>query len=204
MAKKHKSKVHPKRPAPGRSRPGVSFSAILQLLKNNLPIIRFVVITLVSLAGFFLLRKIPWVKATLIDRYTDFVAASSRVFLKLFGLNTAGTGTAVMSDTFAVTIAEVCNGLEVTAIFFAAVLGFPASWKHKLIGLAIGYPVIYIVNLGRIAVLFFLGANGSPWFDTVHYYYAQAFVILVTVITWFVWMSLYSDYGSKSHQVVSH
>lgn len=171
-------------------------------LRNNLPIIRFIIVTVVSLVGLFLLLKVPVVQEKFATPYTEFVAASGRFVLRLLGVQATGGGTVITSPEFSVNILNVCNGLEVTAIFFATVLGFPATWKSKLLGLAIGYPMIYIINLVRIVVLFFLGFKQPEIFETVHYYYAQAFVILATVGVWLLWVSLYSSYGAKSRHTV--
>lgn len=165
---------------------------------GNWPIIKFVLITLLSLVLFFLLLRLEWVQHSFSEPYTRFVALSSRLLLRLIGVNASGTGTIIASPDFSVNILYVCNGLEATAIFFATVLGFPSRWKNKLIGLALGYPVIFIINLLRIAALFLIGYKIPQIFETVHYYYAQAFVILATVGVWLVWVTKYSDYGTKS------
>jgi len=169
-----------------------------EAVKNNLPIIRFIAITVVSLITFFVLLSTKWVEAHFSTPYTNFVAASSRIFLRLFGIDTAGNGSLISSPQFTVNLLNVCNGIEATAIFFATILGFPATWKNKLIGLALGYPVIFLVNLLRIAALFIIGFKIPGIFDSVHYYYAQAVVILVTIGVWLFWVSRYSIYGSKS------
>jgi exosortase H (IPTLxxWG-CTERM-specific) len=174
-----------------------------QLIKSNLPIVRFIIITIVSLILFFWLLKTKFFEANFAEPYTNFVAASGRFALRLLGIQARGEGSLITSPEFTVNIMNVCNGLEVTAIFFATVLGFPARWRNKLLGLAIGYPVIYLINIIRIVVLFILGFKMPDIFETVHYYYAQAFVILATVGVWLIWVSLYSAYGTKSTHRVS-
>jgi exosortase H (IPTLxxWG-CTERM-specific) len=174
-----------------------------QWIKNNLPIVRFIVITIVSLVLFFWLLKTKFFEANIATPYTNFVAASGRFALRVLGIQARGEGTLITSPEFTVNIMHVCNGLEVTAIFFATVLGFPARWRNKLLGLAIGYPVIYLINIVRIVVLFILGFKMPDIFETVHYYYAQAFVILATVGVWLIWVSLYSAYGTKSAHRIS-
>jgi exosortase/archaeosortase family protein len=59
--------------------------------------------------------------------------------------------------------------------------------------------LIFLVNIVRIVVLFLLGFKVPNIFDAVHYYYAQAFVIIATVSVWLLWVVIYSDYGSKAH-----
>ena len=42
------------------------------------------------------------------------------------------------ANGFAVSIEAGCNGVEATIVLVAAILAFPAPWKRKLVGLAIG------------------------------------------------------------------
>lgn len=179
---------------PQKSRPGSS----RRFLSENWPIVRFVLVTIVSLVLFFLVLRLAWVQRSFSEPYTYFVAASSRLFLRLIGVSASGSGTVITSPDFTVNILYVCNGLEATAIFFATVLGFPSRWKNKLIGLALGYPVIFLINILRIAALFLIGYKIPHIFETVHYYYAQAFVILATVCVWLIWVTRYSAYGTKN------
>jgi len=171
--------------------------------RENLPIVRFIAVTIVSLVLFFWLLKTTFFEENVAAPYTDFVAASGRFVLRLLGIQARGAGSLITSPEFTVNIMNVCNGLEVTAIFFATVLGFPAKWRNQLLGLAIGYPIIYLINIIRIVVLFILGFKMPDIFETVHYYYAQAFVILATVAVWLIWVSLYSAYGTKSAHRIS-
>jgi len=167
-------------------------------LKAHMSVIKFVAVTVLSLLAFFLVLRISWVQIHFSRPYTDFVAASSRLFLQLLGIEAHGQGSLISSPQFTVNILYVCNGIEATAIFFATILGFPSSWKNKLVGLMIGYPVIFFINILRIAALFIIGFRIPEIFETVHYYYAQAFVILATIGVWIIWAAKFSQYGSKS------
>jgi exosortase/archaeosortase family protein len=63
--------------------------------------------------------------------------------------------------------------------------------------------VIFLINILRIMVLFILGFKMPDVFEAVHYYYAQAFVIIATVGVWLFWVTTYSNYGSKTRRSVS-
>lgn len=149
---------------------------------------RFIGITLTLLVGFFFLIRLDWVENSISAPYTRFVAACSRALLRAIGTDVEGSGSLISSSNFAVNILHVCNGLEAVAIFFAVVLAFPAPPRSKLVGIAIGFPALFVVNLVRIAVLFMIGAKTPDIFESVHYYYSQALVILITVIIWLVWV----------------
>jgi exosortase H (IPTLxxWG-CTERM-specific) len=172
-------------------------------LRGNLPIIRFVVTTAVALVVLYMLLHQRWVETHFVDPYTSFVAICSRACLRLIGIDAGGSGYTIVSPEFSVAIKNVCNGLEVTAIFLAVTLAFPATWKNKLLGLLIGYPVIFLINLVRIVVLFVLGFKVPDVFEAAHYYYAQAFVIIATVGVWLLWVATLSNYGSKTRHRLS-
>jgi exosortase H (IPTLxxWG-CTERM-specific) len=169
---------------------------------GTLPIVRFVVTTIVSLVALFYAIRQPYIVTHFVEPYTNFIAAVSRAGLRLVGVDATGSTSFIASPEFAVTIKNVCNGLEVTAIFFATILGFPSSWKSKLLGLAVGYPVIFAINILRIIVLFLLGFKVPNVFDAVHYYYAQAFVIIATVAVWLLWVIRFSNYGAATSSTV--
>ncbi len=176
--------------------------SLIAAVRHNWPIIRFVLLTAVALLAIYYVLHLRWVARHFVEPYTGFVAACSRAVLRAFGVSAGGSGEVIISPQFGVTIKNVCNGLEVTAIYFAAVLAFPASWKHKLLGLAAGFPLIFAVNIVRVAVLFVLGYKVPHVFETAHYYYAQAFVIIATVGIWLAWVTTYSAYGSKTRHRV--
>lgn len=142
-------------------------------------------------AAFWLLHQSTVVRHV-VAPYTTFVAAVSRAALGLLGVDAESHGAVITSPGFSVTIRSVCNGLEVTAIFIAAVLAFPVGWRGRLVGLAIGYAAIFLVNIVRIVVLFLLGLHMPNVFESAHYYYAQGFVVLVTAVIWVVWVHAYT------------
>ena len=167
-------------------------------IRKNLPIIRFVLTTIVILTATYAALKVSWVELHFVKPYTHFVAACGRAGLGLIGVRAGGSGSMVVSPEFSVAIKNVCNGLEVMAIFFATTIGFPATIKGKLLGLILGFPVIFLVNLIRVVVLFVLGSRNPQLFEDVHFYYAQAVVIIITVALWLLWVTTLSDYGSKA------
>lgn len=83
-----------------------------------------------------------------------------------------------------------CGAIEVMAIFLAAILAFPATWTKRLIGLVLGFPLLYALNIVRLSFLAFVGAwtNGGPLFDFAHHYVWQGIYIVFVVAVWLVWM----------------
>jgi len=162
--------------------------------------VRFALTVLALLVLFFVALHNPTLDRRVISPYTDFVTRSSAAFLSATGSDVSSRGRVISSPSFAVEILPVCNGLEVTAIYAAAVLAFSASFAAKLVGLFGGLSIIYLINVIRIAVLFRTGERFHFAFEQVHYYYAQALVVVATIGVWLVWVHLFSPYGRKSRR----
>lgn len=83
-----------------------------------------------------------------------------------------------------------CGAIEVMSIFFAAVVAFPAAWWRRLIGLLLGVPIMYAVNILRLACLAVIGAidQGGDWFNFAHEYVWQAVYIVFVVMVWLAWV----------------
>lgn len=89
---------------------------------------------------------------------------------------------------FGVKIIDECTGIYEMLIFSAAVLAFPTSWRSRLIGIAMGNPLIYLFNVLRIAMLIVVGRFWSQAFDFMHLYFWQATMILMITSVWLLWI----------------
>ncbi len=87
-------------------------------------------------------------------------------------------------------VVSECGAIEIMAIFIAAVLAFPATWASRLIGLAIGVPLMYLVNIFRLFCLAIIGAldPSRKWFTFAHEYVWQAVFIIFVVAVWMAWV----------------
>jgi len=92
--------------------------------------------------------------------------------------------------SFTFIVVPECGAIEVMAIFFAAVAAFPTAWRKRLLGLGLGLPVLYGVNVFRLACLAMLGAwtGSGKWFDFAHEYVWQAVYVVFVVGLWLSWV----------------
>jgi len=132
---------------------------------------------------------LPWTAllaracVALVTMFDDTAAAAGKVLW-----NTA-TG-------FGVSIEPGCNGIEACIVLFAAVMAFPSSWRHKLVGLAIGFLAVQGLNVVRVISLFYLGQWNMQVFNFAHEYLWQALIMLDVLIVWLLWVRA----GSKSQE----
>lgn len=91
---------------------------------------------------------------------------------------------------FTFIVVPECGAIEIMAIFFAAVLAFPAPWRRSLLGLGVGLPIMYLVNILRLVCLAFIGAldTSGQWFQFVHEYVWQAVYVIFVVVVWIAWV----------------
>src|SRR5258705_12550917 len=110
-------------------------------------------------ATLFGLELTPWVQSWFVVPWTNTLAAISAGIVKLFDPQVLSQGKVLQSASngFAVSIEAGCNGVEATIVLVAAILAFPAAWKRKLLGLAIGVIAVQGLTVGRVIGLFDLG-----------------------------------------------
>lgn len=75
----------------------------------------------------------------------------------------AGSNTAVVID-------PNCSGADVMAMYVAMVLAYPASWRHRLAGVALGLPALAAVNIVRVGTLGWMAGVSGVAFRALHGY----------------------------------
>jgi exosortase/archaeosortase family protein len=96
----------------------------------------------------------------------------------------------VRGYTFHFIVVPECGAIEVMAIFFAAVVAFPTTWRKRLLGNLVGVPIMYGVNVFRLSCLAVVGALDAKGeiFKFVHEYVWQSVYIIFVVAVWLVWI----------------
>jgi exosortase H (IPTLxxWG-CTERM-specific) len=173
-------------PAKAPAAEGVSF------WRRNRRELTFLILFIVLLGGGFTLISLNWVNDHVIEPFTAGIARASGAALNLLGQQVTMTGTVIRGPRFAVNIRNGCNGVEAMLIFLAAVLAFPASWKSRLAGLALGILAIQVINLIRVVALFLTGVYFPKIFDSSHTVIWQTIVILFGVLLWIFWANRFA------------
>jgi exosortase/archaeosortase family protein len=73
------------------------------------------------------------------------------------------------------------------AILVIAVLAFPSSGGRKLLGVAGGVALLYVLNVVRVASLFWTGVHAPGWFETLHSDVWPATIVATAVLLWVAW-----------------
>jgi exosortase H (IPTLxxWG-CTERM-specific) len=65
-------------------------------------------------------------------------------------------------------IVKSCDAMEANILFVAAVLAFPEPWKKRIIGVALGVPLLVAINVLRICSLYYVGIHLPKAFEFFH------------------------------------
>jgi exosortase H (IPTLxxWG-CTERM-specific) len=152
--------------------------------------LRFFLLFLALLAVLFGLELTPWAQNYLVLPWTSALASISTWIVTLFDGNVVAAGKVMRSNAngFAVSIEAGCNGVEATLVLLAAMLAFPAPWKHKVVGLVIGILAVQLLNILRVISLFYLGQWNYDVFEWAHLYVWQALIMLDVLVVWLIWV----------------
>ena len=152
--------------------------------------LRFFVLFLVIQATLFGLELTPPAQKWFVEPWTAALAQISTAIVTAFDPNVVATGKIMRStqNGFAVSIEAGCNGIEATIVLVAAILAFPSTWKHKLMGLAAGIVAVQGLNVLRVISLFYLGQWNFQVFEWAHLYVWQALIMLDVLVVWLIWV----------------
>lgn len=154
--------------------------------------LRFFLVFVVVLLVLFGLEVLEPIDRHVIVPFTSTIADISAWLMRGFDADVFVQGKIIGSQRsgFAVSVERGCNGVEAVIILTAAILAFPAPWKHKLAGIGAGFFAVQAVNLVRIVSLFYLGQWNRVWFDWFHLYFWQALIVLDALAVFLVWLRM--------------
>jgi exosortase/archaeosortase family protein len=123
------------------------------------------------------------------DAITALLARATGALARLAGTPVEVTGSLLYADGYGLEVIWQCSGATPMAVFVAAVAAFPSSWRAKLVGWAIGLPLLVVANLARLLTLLWVGMHHPHAFDTMHLRVWQPLLILMTVVLWLAWVT---------------
>ena len=122
--------------------------------------------------------------------WTTLLARACSALVTAFDTNALSQGKVLFNPStgFGVSIEPGCNGVEAYIVLIAAILAFPAPWRHRIIGLVIGFIAIQGLNMVRVISLFYLGQWNQQAFTFFHEYLWQGLIMLDVLVVWLLWM----------------
>ena len=106
--------------------------------------------------------------------------------MNVFGQQTTTNNEFINSSQYSISIARGCDAIEAMALFLSTTLAFPMNWKRKLLGIASGIGILFVLNLIRIVTLFFAGTYKPDIFEVLHVQIWPVIIILIATLLWIV------------------
>ena len=163
----------------------LSFKEIKPLILRNKEIFKFIVIFISMLVLLFLLF---YFMEDSLDFMRTSTADITAFFSNIFGMDAKASGTSLILSTMTFEIIHECTGIFALMIYFSCTIAYPTTWRHKIIGIAIGFPFILAMNLMRMIILVYIAGYHQDIFDYVHSYLWQGTFIIFVILIWFLWI----------------
>jgi exosortase H (IPTLxxWG-CTERM-specific) len=157
----------------------------------RVPTYRFAVTFLALLVGIGL--SYPWLRLRYGGALLRLQDATALLVYHLAALFSADVqlspeAPTVIFRSFPTRIIEECTGLYQAMLLGAALLAFPTTWRKTLVGFALGIPLIYALNVVRLAMLLWIGHHFRDSFEFVHVYLWQGTTIVILASVLYVWV----------------
>jgi exosortase/archaeosortase family protein len=111
------------------------------------------------------------------------VATSAAGLARLVGSANTVDGDQILVHSLSIDISFECTGIYVLLILFTFLLAYPASWRARVLGAAIGTAALTLLNILRISFLVRVAELQPALFEYLHEYVWQG-LFLVLVITY--------------------
>ena len=129
-----------------------------------------------------------YVGGPLIRVFAEWMADWTSEALNLLGASTRAHGTILSTDGFAANVVIECTAVGPLLLFAGAVLAYPSTLKAKSAGLLMGIAILVVINLVRVASLFWIGSNFPQYLSVAHLLVWQSATVLLAIVIWFFWV----------------
>lgn len=142
----------------------------------------------VALLGVWLGWYPALVNSNALGGYLGFTTQLTASILRILGTHVEVNSTVISSADFSMRIGPECTAIVLMVILLCAVIAYPSRIRQKLLCMAIGLPVLFVLNLVRTVTLYYIGAHIPNFFEIAHFVVWQSAMILAVVALWLFWV----------------
>jgi len=129
----------------------------------------------------------------LLEFYINSTSYLSGLILHIFDSSINTNNQIIAGKTFNIILSFGCEGSEPLAVFAAGIFAYPSDFKSKIIGLTIGLPLLYVLNIFRIILLYVIGTTYHQLFDIFHTTLFPIIFILFALFFWIIWIQRFTS-----------
>jgi exosortase/archaeosortase family protein len=104
------------------------------------------------------------------------------------GVQATAEGFTVHAPGGGLNVLNGCEGIEVLFLLLAAFVAGPLPPRRRLLGIAVGVPLIFALNQARIVGLFYAYRADHALFDTLHGTVAPIVLVLAVAFYFYAWL----------------
>jgi exosortase H (IPTLxxWG-CTERM-specific) len=157
--------------------------------RNPIRFGRFVILFCVYLLAGNLLLLLPPVRTGFVDPWTAANASWAVGAARFLGLPCQASGIMISAGEGRLAIKPGCNGVHALMLCLSAILVYPASWRRRLLGVALAAVGVFGLNLVRLVNLFFVADRFPSRLEFFHVYVWQTLIALLAFGIFLAWGS---------------
>ncbi len=170
-----------------RGRPGdAGDGAATGWLRSKRPVLRLAILFCLFIGAFYACY-LPLTQTELFRSYLNRLAGTCAGILRLLGHDVSLSDLTVKSAKFSFGMAQGCDGLEMAALFGAAVLSSPVPLRSRISFAFLGIVALLTVNVFRIVSMAYVDIYFPGWGDLVHWDIWPGILIVLIVLSWLIW-----------------
>ncbi len=126
-----------------------------------------------------------------LQEYVDSLNAQGlQVYLSPATIRTYGTGSSGQRILVETDIVQECVGWIGIFAVSALIIAYPRiAWRKRLIGFAIVWPTMYVINLARISTTIYSGfIGGATLIDFTHDFGWRVVLVSLAIVLWLAWV----------------
>jgi exosortase/archaeosortase family protein len=116
------------------------------------------------------------------------LAGSATALANLVGSPSSVTQSQINTGGLVININYECTGVYVLLILFTFLIAYPASWRSRLAGAAIGVVALSVVNVLRISFLVRVAELQPALFGYMHEYVWQGLFLILVIAYAMTWV----------------
>lgn len=148
--------------------------------------------------GLNLLFRIPNFMARGAWYLIVFTTDASAWLIKGVGIKAYISSNSIILSNQTLLVNAECTAIYLMILYASFVLVYPTKWIRKLIGVAIGIPIIFAANVIRLLVTAWIVEFRPQYFQYFHDYIWQVAFIIFIVVLWLIWIEKVVGYERKA------
>ena len=167
-------------------KPDATKDDLMKLINQNKEVIQFIALFITFCTVFYLLYY------HFMDRFAfleNITASILGFLLRIFGMDVVVSGNIItIVGHSPLEIIDECTAIFGSIIYISCVLAYPADIQKKVIGIVLGIPCLYAINMVRLVILAFVVVLKPEIFEFVHTYLWQTIFIVFVILIWLIWV----------------